>query len=189
MDAELPDGGDRSGVPRILLDLAEGSLTPAEAETVVDWLTATGLETVPPWVVNRAVRIAGHAVAGAVPQRTPWRRLIATLLYDTRLQPGTAGVRSIDLDRRRVLYKVGGVEINLKLVESSLVDRIRVLGLVVTTTPNLARAWISLDGASGHLEAPVSELGLFSLDGLATGAHRMHLNLVDELIEIPELVL
>ena len=189
MHTELQDGGGQGGTPRILLDLADGGLTSIETETVVDWLTASGLETVPPWVVNRAVRISKQAVASVVPQPTPWRRVIAALLYDNRLQPGVAGARSVDLDRPRLRYMAGEVEIDLEINESSLVGRVRVLGQVLTAVPTLARAWVSVDGASGHLKAPIDELGQFSLDGLATGTYCMHLTLPDEVIEIPELVL
>ena len=181
--------GDGDGVPRMLDDLADGYLTADEADAVVAWITAEGLEDVPPWVVNRAVRIAGHAVSAAAPRPTLWRRLVAALVYDTRLQLRPAGARSVDLDRPRLLFSAGGVEIDLEVGDSALAGRVRVLGQVAANAPDLAPARVAVDGPSGHREAPVDRLGQFSLDGLAPGIHAMEVGLVRELIEIPDLQL
>ncbi len=181
--------GDGDGAPRMLEDLADGYLTAEEADAVVAWITAEGLEDVPPWVVNRAVRIAGHAMSTEAPRPTLWRRLVAALVYDTRLQLRPAGARSVDLDHPRLLYAAGGVEIDLEVNDSVLAGRVRVLGQVAANAPDLAGAWVTVDGPSGRLEAPVDDLGQFALDGLATGAHRLRISLAYELIEIPELQL
>ncbi|MDP8921278.1 MAG: hypothetical protein M3O34_00125 [Chloroflexota bacterium] len=68
MSATVASGGEGVGVPRLLLDLADGLLSDGEADTVVAWLVTLGLETVPPWVVNRDTRIAGQSQAGVVPR-------------------------------------------------------------------------------------------------------------------------
>ncbi len=187
MDAmsAIEDGG--LGVPRILDDLADGRLADDEVDAVVAWIGAEGLEDVPPWVLNRAVRIAGHAVATEPPRPTLWRRLVATLICDTRLQVRTAGARSVDLDRPRLLYAAGGVEVDLEVSDDTLAGRVRVLGQVVANPPDLAGARVAVDGPSGHREATVDDLGQFWLDGLAAGAHRMQVSLVYEMIEIPDL--
>ena len=179
--------GDGDGVPRMLDDLADGYLTADEADAVVAWITAEGLEDVPPWVVNRAVRIAGHAVSAAAPRPTLWRRLVAALVYDTRLQLRPAGARSVDLDHPRLLFAAGGVEIDLEVGDSALAGRVRVLGQVGANAPDLAPARVAVDGPSGHREAAVDELGQFALDGLAHGPHRLEVRLVYELIEIQDL--
>ena len=193
MDAgQLMEDGGR-GMPRILMDLAEGRLSEAEAEAVVTWVTDTGVEDVPPWVVNRAVRIAHQASAQQPPRPTPWRRLVAVLVYDTRLRPQAAGAHARGLERGtgppRLRYEAGGVEIDLEVGDSGLAGRIRLLGQVAAEGPDLARAWVVVDGPSGHREAPLDALGQFSLDGLATGTHRLEVNLAHEQIDIPELVL
>jgi hypothetical protein len=187
MDATSRRGDGGLGAPRILDDLADGRLTDDEADAVVAWIAAEGLDDVPPWVLNRAVRIAGQAVATDAPRPTLWRRLVATLVCDTRLQVRTAGARSVDLDRPRLLYAAGGVEIDLQVGDSVLAGRVRVLGQVAAAAPDLAGAWVAVDGPSGHLEATVDDLGQFALDGLTTGAHRMQVGLIYEMIEIPDL--
>ena len=179
--------GDGDGAPRMLDDLADGYLTADEADAVVAWITAEGLEDVPPWVVNRAVRIAGHAVSTEAPRPTLWRRLVAALVYDTRLQLRPAGARSVDLDRPRLLFAAGGVEIDLEVGDSALAGRVHLLGEVTANGPDLAPARVAVDGPSGRREAPVDEFGQFALDGLAHGPHRLEVRLVYELIEIPDL--
>ena len=187
MDAEYAMVGNGRGPLRIMVDLADGRLAEGEVDAVVTWATAAGLEDVPPWVVNRAVRIAGHAVSAAAPRPTLWRRLVAALVYDTRLQLRPAGARSVDLDHPRLLFAAGGVEIDLEVGDSALAGRVRVLGQVAANAPDLAPARVAVDGPSGHREAAVDELGQFALDGLAHGPHRLEVRLVYELIEIPDL--
>ena len=172
---------------RILEDLADGRLAEEEADAVVAWATAAGLEDVPPWVVNRAVRIARQASAQVAPRPALWRRLVAALVYDNRLQPRPAGARAVDLGPPRLQYEAGGVEIDLELGDSALTGRVHLLGQVAAGAADLTPATVAVDGPSGHREAPVDELGQFALDGLAHGPHRLEVRLVYELIEIPNL--
>ena len=172
---------------RILEDLADGRLAEEEADAVVAWATAAGLEDVPPWVVNRAVRIARQASAQQAPRPTPWRRLVAALVYDNRLQPRPVGARSLDQGAPRLRYEAGGVEIDLELGDSTLAGRVHLLGQVAAGELDLTPAWIAVDGPSGHREAPIDPLGQFALDELAHGPHRLEVRLVSELIEIPDL--
>src|SRR4051812_14572539 len=83
------------GMPRILADLADGELGDEEANAVANWLLATAEEEPPSWVINRAVRIAGQAVGRDAPRPSIWRRLVAALVYDNRLQPRVAGARAV----------------------------------------------------------------------------------------------
>jgi hypothetical protein len=187
MRTDLAMEPDTRDVPRILSDLAEGRLTASEADAVVAWLAATGLEPVPAWHVNRAARIAGRGRAGQTPRPARWRRLVAVPVADTRLRPRLAGARSVDLDHSRLLYEADLVEIDLEVGESALAGRVNLLGQVTAAELDLAHAWVTIDGPSGHREAAVDELGQFSLEGLVPGVHRMEISLATELIEISEL--
>src|ERR687896_533056 len=79
------------GMPRILADLADGRLGDSEAASVADWLLATCDEEAPVWLVNRAVRIASRTLGQQAPRTSAWRRLVAALVCDTRLQPRPVG--------------------------------------------------------------------------------------------------
>jgi len=173
------------GMPRILVDLADGVLDDDEAGSVADWLVATADEVPPTWVVNRAVRIAGQAVGKDTPRPSIWRHLVAALVYDNRAQPRMAGARAVAFDHPRLMYQAGGVEIDLEVGQSTIAGKLRMLGQVTATEPDLTRAWVIAEGPSGRLETEVDDLGQFSLDGLVSGIHRMEIGLAYELIEIP----
>jgi len=173
------------GMPRILLELADGGLGDEDANAVADWLLATADEAPPSWVVNRAVRIAGQARSHEAPRPAAWRRLVAALVCDTRLQPRPVGARAVAAEQHRLLYQAGGTEIDLEVGESQISGRLRMLGQVTAREPDLARAWAVADGPSGRLEAEIDALGQFAFDGLVSGIHRLEIGLDDELIEIP----
>lgn len=180
---------DVSGMPRILLDLAEGRLDAAETETVIDWLRATGECEPPPWLVNRAVRVARQAGEERPARPAAWRRLVAALVYDNRLQPRPVGARAVEIDQPRLMYQAGGIEIDLEVGGSSIAGRLRLLGQVTAGEPDLARAWVVAEGPAGRTETEVDDLGQFVLDGLMSGHHRMEIGLTYELIEISDLEL
>jgi hypothetical protein len=172
-------------MPRILADLASGALSDEDATAVANWLMLTVDEEPPSWVVNRAVRIAGQAVGKEAPRPSIWRRLVAALVYDNRLQPRMAGARGVASEHPRLMYQAGGVEIDLEVGHSTIAGRLRMLGQVTASEPDLTRAWVIAEGPSGRLETEVDDLGQFSLDGLVSGIHRMEIGLAYELIEIP----
>jgi hypothetical protein len=187
VDRNSADELEEGGMPRILADLASGELDVDEANAVADWVVAVADEEPPGWVVNRAVRIAGAAVGGSAPRPSIWRRLVAALVYDNRLDPRVAGARSITIEHPRLMYQAGGVEIDLEVGYSTIAGRLRMLGQVTASEPDLTRAWVIAEGPSGRLESEVDDLGQFSLDGLVSGIHRMEIGLAYELIEIPSI--
>ncbi len=182
------DGGldDSVQMPRILQDLADGRLQASEVDTVVDWLQAAEDPAPPPWVVNRAVRIGRQGENGQQARTAIWRRLVAALVYDTRLRPRAAGARAIAGDELRLMYQAGGIEIDLEVTDSGIAGRLRMLGQVSAEPPDLTRAWAAIEGPAGRVEGEIDELGQFALEGLVTGRHRMEIGLTYELIEIPE---
>lgn len=184
-DETVDESGFVLGMPRVLSDLADGKLNSAETDAVVDWLNASADEEPPHWLVNRAVRVAGQAVGKDAPRPAIWRRLVAALIYDNRLQPRISGARSVALENPRLMYQAGGVEIDLEVGDSTIAGRLRMLGQVTAAEPDLTRAWVIAEGPSGRMESEVDDLGQFSLDGLVSGIHRMEIGLAYELIEIP----
>jgi hypothetical protein len=184
---DLDSDTESGGIPRILADLADGRLGEADTEAVLTMLRADAVEP-PPWLVNRAVRIARPA------EREPgrpaeWRRLIASLVYDNRLQARLTGARAVGAEQPRLMYQAGGMEIDLELGESTIAGRLRMLGQVTADESDVTRAGVIADGPSGRFETEVDDLGQFVLDGLVGGHHRMEIGLTYELIEIPDVQL
>ena len=183
---EIGEPSGAAGMPRILQDLADGRLNDGEVDAVVTWLQASEEPEPPAWVVNRAVRIGRQAEEGRQARTAMWRRLVAALVYDNRLQPRAAGARAVGLEQLRLMYQAGGIEIDLEVTDSSIAGRLRMLGQVTAEPPDLTQAWVAAEGPSGRVEAEIDELGQFVLDGLVAGRHRMEIGLTYELIEIPE---
>ena len=77
------------------------------------------------------------------------------------------------------------MEIDLEIVNSSIVGRLHMLGQVTTSEPNLREAWVIVEGPAGRLESTIDQLGQFSLDGLVAGVHRLEIGLAYQLMEIP----
>ncbi len=190
LEDDILDGdGELDGLvqmPRILLDLANGHLQGSEIDTVVEWLQASEEAPPPPWAVNRAVRIGRKVEDGQEARTAIWRRLIAALVYDTRVHPRAAGARAVAGDELRLMYQAGGIEIDLEVTDGGIAGRLRLLGQVTAEPPDLTRAWVAAEGPAGRVEGEIDELGQFALDGLVTGRHRMEIGLTYELIEIPE---
>jgi hypothetical protein len=188
-DVHGPPGvADFNGVPRILLDLAEGRLDPGEVDAVLGWLRASAEEP-PPWVVNRAARIARQAAAVRPARPRLLQRLTAALVYDNRRQLRPAGARAAGAEPPRLRYRAGGLEVDLELGTGSRAGRLLMLGQVTAGEADVARAWVAADGPGGRLEAGVDDLGQFALDGLLPGRHRLEIGLTSALIAIPELEL
>ena len=175
-----------AGMPHVLAALAEGRLDGEEVDAVVAWLRASG-DTPPPWVVERAVRIGRPDGAGRRARPTLWRRVVAALVFDSRLQPRPAGARAVGTDQRRLLYQADNVEIDLEVAASSTEGRLRMVGQITTEASTRIGAWVVAEGPAGRTQADPDELGQFVLEGLVPGAHRLEIGLVSELIEIPEL--
>lgn len=67
------------------------------------------------------------------PKENPLRRLVGRLVFDSFLQPATAGVRHVGAAPRQLLFKAGDVDVDLR-IESGLDDRISVAGQVLSST-------------------------------------------------------
>lgn len=133
-----------------------------------------------------ASRVAGQTFAGC---ESTWRRVVATLVHDSHQHRRIVGARSLVTDQRRLLFETGDIEIDLEIGRSRVTGRLRMLGQVTANEPGPIPAWVIAEGASGHFEAELDDIGQFSLDGLASGVHRLEIGLNYELIEIPALQL
>jgi hypothetical protein len=180
------EAAESAGMPRILVDLADGRLDSASVDAVVEWLRSSDDTEPPARLLNRAVRIPHQAEADQGGRPAMWRRLVAALVYDTRLQPGLAGARAATVEEPRLMYQAGGIEIDLEIGQSSIAGRLRMLGQVTSGEPNASGAWVLAEGPSGSTETEVDHLGQFVLDGLLAGRHRMEIDLRHQVIEIPE---
>ena len=185
---KLTDPPAMIGMPAMLNKLADGRLDEAGMETVLAALWAAGEADPPPsWVVNRAVRIGRQSVEQTPTYPKLWRRVVATLVCDSRLQLRAAGVRGIGGEPTRVLYAADDVLVDLEVTEGQAPGGLRLLGQVTATPSDLLQAWIAAEGPLDRVEVTVDELGQFSLDGVVPGTYRLEVGLPAELIVIDDL--
>ena len=124
---------------------------------------------------------------GAPPRM--WRRLEATLVFDSRTQGPTAGVRAAKAGFPRLIFEVAGYEIDLQVRLGPTAGHLRVLGQVLDGAFEPCSGWAVLEGARGLVKAGLDECGHFSIDGVVAGRHRFEVSLPDATIEIPSLYL
>ncbi len=176
---------DQREIPwRLLEAVAEGRADALELELFEQALRADGLEEPPIWVLQRAIRIARKvrefpqaAQPGLV------RRVVAQLLYDSRLQPAPMGVRGAELAERRLLYQGEAVGVDIEIKQHvALVGQI----LPEVDAEALAGAEVQLHQRDHRLIASTlaDADGQFSFEGVRPGAYDLTVRLAESQIEI-----
>jgi hypothetical protein len=152
--------------------LGENRLSDEELDVLTPMLLAEPVEP-PGWFIIRAARIP---VSQASQQREPARgpnlltRLVASLSFDSMLQPRLVGVRGATVDRR-LIYKVGSLTAYLMVREGDE-GRVTISGQL---TPNdIAKHFrVEVQAEDGRgLPAPLASnaLGYFVLRNVERGA-------------------
>jgi hypothetical protein len=114
-----------------------------------------------------------------------WRRLAATLVYDSRLQPLTTGVRSPMARLPRLMFTARGMEIDLQIRPSKTAGRIRMLGHVLDEDFEPCTGSVVIESVHGSIGAELDNCGHFTIDGLTPGRHRIEVHLPLALISVP----
>jgi len=120
---------------------------------------------------------------------SPQDPAVAALVHDSQRHHPIMGIRSIRTPKRRLLFEVDGISVDLEVNGSKTDGRLRLLGQIMAGEPHQDPAWVLIAGASGCLESETDDLGQFSLDGLLAGAHHIAVGLTHDVIDIPTLQL
>ena len=190
---------NKSNAPRFseLLDWLEGRLPPDKARAVAERLQSADAATQadldwlrlflqarqsvqfasPPPRVRETLRRAFAAYAEAREPPSPFQRWLATLTFDSRAQPVTAGLRSAQRaeegQRRQLIYTTEAAEIALT-VQSILPDKnFIVTGQIfpVGDTPSHTFSIQLLRDAWEVALAATDQLGEFTFSGLPAGEY------------------
>jgi hypothetical protein len=174
------------GIPwGLLRRMGDGSITDDELEGLTK-LFQKEAEEPPGWFIARALRAREQAVAQQRPSLVS--RLVASLVFDTGLQPHLAGVRGGDDPVRRMSYMTGCLSLHLEARKER--D-----GLVTVSGQALAEEGSGPVGAElipeGGFEATatacVDEFGFFSLPPVKPSSYRLVLSGEDTVIDIPRI--
>lgn len=154
-----------------------------------DWLAQVAaafrggdLAEPPAWVVARAQAL--FRIHGPRPQTGPIRRLLASLVFDSRSHPVPVGLRAGEPDERRVLYRADDLDLDLSIRPSTEPGSVLLRGqaLRASTSPGgLADGEVRLlRETETFASASLDETGQFLLDPVPPGLYRLVLALPEE---------
>jgi hypothetical protein len=164
--------------------LGDGHLEPEAVDALIAALEAEGLPRLSPVACARAYRLAER------PRRTgpltALRRLVATLVYDTRRQALPAGIRGAGTGRHRLLFTVDQYEVMVNEAVGAQAGQRAVMGQVLWRGDPLPQATVVLSGTGWQAqiaaETDVDEEGCFRFPAIARGSYQLDVYVPNDLI-------
>ena len=117
-----------------------------------------------------------------------WRRLDASLVYDSRQRP-VLGVRAVAAGLPRLMYRAPGYEVDLQVRPGATAGRYRLLGQVLDGAFEPCEGWAVVENGHSVVEMDLDECGHFAIDGLLAGWHRIEVHLPLALVVLPPVCL
>ncbi len=168
----------------LLLRLGEGKLSEEDLDALTPLLWGQPVE-------SRGWCLPRPAPLPARPSRRRQRpgvvnRLMASLTFDSVLEPQVSGARALVASGRRLTYEVQGMEVDLEVTEES--DGLAMLAgqVGVPTQPRRYTVELRREGAT-ILSTTTNELGYFVLHGLDPWTYSLIVRADGEEIEITPL--
>lgn len=151
-------------------------------ERTIELMRTDESEDAPSHVIARAVHLLLLPGADDVPSR--WRRVLATLRFDSGQAPLALAVRGPQLRTRQLLY--GAEECDLDLRITPVGDRWSVSGQLLGPDGS---GRVELHGAGGVVQATtaLSDLGEFVLPPVSSGGYTLRLRAGDLEVEVTSL--
>jgi hypothetical protein len=103
-------------------------------------------------------------------------RIEARLVYDTKAQPLTPGVRAVVQRARRVLYAADETELVLQIAPDRQADRMKLAGQVLDDGMPIEGAAVNLQGAARNTDHETDEDGEFSIGALPRGEYSLQID-------------
>jgi hypothetical protein len=111
------------------------------------------------------------------------RRIIATLIFDSRTSTRAFGMRSLNSGPRQLLYSADEADVDLRITIQD--EECIVVGQVIRDP--CAGGSVEILGPTGSAQAQLNELCEFALPPVPVGKYSLRLTMADVEIEIPEL--
>ena len=135
------------------------------------------IEDAPRDVLTSAINIFSPRV------QRPARRIIATLIFDSRAATPRFGMRSLYSSSRQLLYSAQEADVDLRVTIQN--QECIVVGQVIRDP--CAGGIVEISGPTGTAQSSLNELCEFALPPLPLGTYSLRLTMPDVEIEIPEL--
>ena len=118
-------------------------------------------------------------------KRSPLRRIVALLTFDSRTAGPAFGMRSLPGASRQMLYSAEETDLDLRITVQN--DECILAGQVIGR--DCTEGHVEIAGVEGSSEATLNEVGEFTLPPIPLGNYSLTLRMLDLQIEIPELEL
>jgi len=115
------------------------------------------------------------------------RRLVATLVFDSSIEPNFVGLRATATNLRRLLFQAENIEIDLEVAPAA--EEVSLAGQVTAFGPGMSQGTLRLSTARGERVTSLDDSGWFKLDNLKRGVYRLEVALNHRLIQVPVLPL
>jgi hypothetical protein len=116
-----------------------------------------------------------------------WRRLEASLVFDSRQQAPMVGVRTATTSLPRLMFTARGMEIDVQVRPDAEGTGVRLLGQVLNEEFEPTSGRVVVEGTHGSVTADLDECGHFAIDGLKAGQLHLEVHLPDALIVVPSI--
>lgn len=113
------------------------------------------------------------------------RRIVATLIFDSRGAGPAFGMRSLRSTSRQMLYSAHDTDVDLRVAVHN--EECTVTGQIIRES--CASGVVEISGATGSAETTLNELCEFALPAVPVGDYSLRIRMPDVEIEIPELEL
>lgn len=130
-------------------------------------------------VLASAINIFSHE------KRSPLRRIVAILTFDSRNPGPVFGVRSLPAASRQMLYSAEEIDLELRITVRN--DECVLAGQVIGE--GCAEGHVEISGVGGRSTATLNEICEFTLPPIPPGNYSLTVRMLDREIEIPELEL
>ena len=118
-------------------------------------------------------------------ERSPLRRIVALLTFDSRDAGPAYGMRSLLAVSRQLLYSAEDTDLDLRITVQN--DECIVAGQVIGE--GCAEGHVEISGVGGRSQATLNEVFEFTLPPVPVGNYSLTLRMHDLQIEIPDLEL
>ena len=118
-------------------------------------------------------------------KRSPLRRIVAILTFDSRHAGPVFGVRSLSTGSRQMLYSAEETDLELRITMQN--DECILAGQVIGE--GWAGGHVEILGVAGKSETTLNDVCEFKLPPIPVGNYSLTVRMLDRQIEIPELEL
>ena len=114
-------------------------------------------------------------------------RIEARLVYDTKAQPLSSGVRAVVQRARRVLYAADETELVLQIAPDRQADRLKLTGQVLDEGMPIEGADVALHGPAEKVKQATDEDGEFLIPSLPKGEYCLEIGMPARVLAVAPL--